>query len=108
MRRTAREMEPPAVRLNEEQHIDGFQPEGVDGEEITRQDGVFVVVEEWAPAPPVLHALGCGRHVLALQDHLHGRAPNRIPKLAQLTLNFAIAPARMLLRKTDDHRRDIQ
>ncbi len=82
---TTSEVDTSAPQFDKEEDVDGFQPHRFDGEEVTRDDVIFVVCEEGTPSTAVLRTLRCGRHVLALQDIANRRAPNRVPEFAQLT-----------------------
>ena len=95
-------MHATAPEFDEKEDVQRLQPSGLDGEEVTRNHLVFVVLEKSAPTAPVLAAFGCRRDTLSLQYIADGRAADVMSELAQLALDLAVAPSWVLLRQPQD------
>jgi hypothetical protein len=84
-------VDPPGVQLDEEQHIQTPQPDGVDGEEITGDDPGGLLAQERPPrwsGPPWG---GVEPMVAEGRADRGGRDLDAKPK--QLALNALVAPA---------------
>ena len=75
----ARQIHPAGVQFDEEQHVNGLQPQGLDGEEIAGQHLMLVVVQERAPRAAA--TLRCGRETMAPHHVLHGLGIEVEPQL---------------------------
>lgn len=100
-------MDTSAAQLNKKEHIQRFQPRGLDRKEITGDDFLLVVPQEGAPATPLLASFGCGRDTPSLEKIPNSRTPNVKAQLAQFALQLAIAPGWVLLRETEDERFEV-
>ena len=90
-------MYPPAAKLNEEQHTEAAEPEGLNGEEITGEHRLGVRAQELTPAEPSARASGRhGRPPKDLGDRCRG---NPHADTRQLADDPLITPARVLTRK---------
>ena len=97
-------MHATAPEFDEKEDVQRLQPSGLDGEEVTSNHLVFVVLEKGAPTAPVLASFGCWRDTLSLQYIADGRAADVMSELAPLALDLAVAPSWVLLRQPQDQR----
>ena len=95
---------PSTAKLNEQQHVQRFQPRRLDGEEGTRQQRLTVVAEERPSTTPAVASFGCWRDAVSFKDIPDGRTADVVAELAQLPLELAIAPGRVLLGQPQDQR----
>src|SRR4029450_8119497 len=93
-------MNPPGVVFDEEQHLQPLEPDGIDGEEVARDDPGGLSAQErpprgacpaWSRPEPVAAQRGSDRG---------GRNPNL--QAQQLTLDPLVAPAGILYGEADD------
>ncbi len=96
------QVDAPTPEFNKKQHIDGFQPGGLDGEEVAGHDLMFVVCEKRAPAAPLLASLWGGRNARSFEHIADGRAPDLVSEFAELTLQLAVAPRRVFLGEAQE------
>ena len=82
--------------LNEEQYVNRFQEERFDGEEITCQNLVFVVIHQVTPTMRS-PALWSRRNVVPSQDVGDSFVTDSVAKLFEFTLNPVIAEIVILL-----------
>ncbi len=100
------EMDPPARMLDEEQDIDPLEQEGLDREQVARDDAVSLLAQELTPgnfAP----ARGRTQSVTPEQGSDRRRRDRNAESL-ELTLNAPVTPPRVLSRKAQDERLDIR
>jgi hypothetical protein len=93
--------------MEEEEHVEGPQPESLHGEEIRRGDLLAVVAQEGPPGARPSPALGSRWHAVAPEDGADGRASCAVAELDQLPLDPEIAPGGVLLSQADDERIDV-
>jgi hypothetical protein len=72
--RAGDEFDPAAFQRDEEEHVDPFQPGGLDGEEITGERGRRVLAEKVAPGELV--SLRRRSYTVAGEDRPHRRGRN--------------------------------
>ena len=104
MHGAASQMDPAGTDLDEEEYIDSSQPQCFDGEAITGQQVLPMLVQKGLPGAALPSTHGCGRNKLAFEDVSNGGAPHTVPKLKQLAFDFAITPARVLSGQAHDQR----
>ena len=97
VRGAAHQVDPMAAELDETQHIQRFQPDSLDCEEVAGDDLVLVVRQKGAPRTALLAAFRGWRDVLALEHSADDWASDVIAVFAQFALQLAVAPARVLL-----------
>src|SRR5258708_26355765 len=100
MGRAASQIHAPRLKLDKEQHIYGLQEERVDREEIASEKLCLVMLHQLPPTGR-LAPLWCWRDAVPLQ-HIGSRLfTDLLTQLAQLPLDFAIPPIRLLVQQTD-------
>lgn len=90
----------PGVQVNEEEHPDGPQADGLDGKEIARQHAAGLGAQERAPGQ-ARAAWGGWDAVLAEHGADRGRR-GHVPELWQFAPKALVAPRRVLSRQPDD------
>src|SRR6266511_1093054 len=98
------EFDPAALERDEEEHVDPFQPGGLDREEIAGERRRRVLAEEVAPGE--LISLRRGRQPVADEDRPHRGRRNTDAKTPQLADDPSVAPTRVLASQTDNQRLD--
>ena len=93
-------LDPAAADREKHDHVEAAQPDRVDGEEVTGEDGLAVGAQEGAPRLPV--ALRRRRQTGGTEDVADGSRRDGDADLAQLTHDPLIAPARVLAREPQD------
>jgi hypothetical protein len=83
--------------MDEEEHVEGPQPESFYCEEVGREALVAVVAREGPPDARPAPALGSGRYPVAPEDRADGRAPNAVALLGELPVDPEVDPGRILL-----------
>jgi hypothetical protein len=97
-------MDSPRAELDEEEHIQGFQPQRFHRKEITGQELVLVLAKESPPGAALPSTHGCSRDMLAFEHVSYGGASYTIAELEQFSFDFARAPPRVLSRQAHDQR----
>jgi hypothetical protein len=101
----AREVHTPRAEFDEEEHIQAPEPEGLDGEEVARDDRRGVGRQELAPAELGASA---GRRDAALPEDLGDRRRRHsLTDTCQLADDPLISPARVLTCKTQNQVTDL-
>lgn len=87
--------------LNEEEHIQSFQPDRFHSKEVARQKLILVVREE---GPPADGAIANRRRldVVSFKDVANGGLGSFTAQLTELTLDLAIAPSGILLGQPEN------
>jgi hypothetical protein len=80
--------------LDEEEHVDPFEEDGVDGEKVARQDATGLGGEELLPRGP--GAAGCGVDAGPVQDVPYGAGRDLVAETDQLTVDAPMAPGRIV------------
>ena len=94
IRRATRQMHTTATQLDEEEHVEPFQPDRLDGEEIDREHAAAVRSHELAPRRRP--ALTRRSEASGPKPRAHGRRRHRDTKTLQFADNPWIAPSRVL------------
>lgn len=81
----------PALELDEEEHVQGLQPDRLDGEEVTGDDRGGLGADELAPGVPVWARTG-----LDGRDAADARGGDLDAELLELALDPLITPARLI------------
>jgi hypothetical protein len=95
-------MNAAAPEFTEEQHVQRLQPSRFNGEEVTGNDLILVVVEKRAPPAPLLAAFRGRRDTPSFEHVPDRRTPDVMPEFAKLALQLAIAPRRIFLREAQE------
>ena len=82
---------PPAMQFDEEEHVQGLQPDRLDGEQVTGDDRGGLGAHELAPGVPVRVRTG-----LDGQDAADARSGDLDADLLELALDSLVAPAVVL------------
>jgi hypothetical protein len=96
------ELDSAALERDEEEHVDSFQPGGLDGEEIAGERRRRVLTEEVAPGELV--SLRRRRQTMADEDRPHRCRRNRDAKASQFADDPSVAPRRVLACELNDER----
>jgi hypothetical protein len=96
-------MDPAGGHLEHEQDIQPLQQDGVHGEEVHGQHTRGLGAEKLPPRDR--RARRCGNDAGAVQDGPHRAAPD--PEAAQLTVDAAVAPGRILPGQPQHQRPDL-
>jgi len=96
----ARYSTPARPDRDEEEHIQAPQPDGIDGEEVTRERRCSVLSQERAPVELV--TLRRRRETGPLEDVTHERGRDGDPELAQLADDADVAPVAVFARELQD------
>jgi hypothetical protein len=95
-------MDTAGVQLDEEQHVQSPQPDGVDGEEVAGQDPRGLLTQERLPRRA--HPSRRGIKPVAAQGGADGGSRDLDTQPEQLALDTLVTPARILLSEADDQR----
>src|SRR5215472_2863811 len=95
--RAAGEVHATAADLDEKEYVEPGQPDRVDHEEVGRQDLVSVLAHELAPG--ALAAARSQRQAMAAEHAAHDQVGAAVAQLAELALDLAIPPPRVLARQ---------
>ncbi len=82
-------------QLDEEEHVDGPQEERLDGEEITGEHLVAVVLDEGTPRCARLTPLRRKWSLMSFEDAPDSGAPDGISLFDQLSVDSTVYPARI-------------
>ena len=86
----AGQVHPAGGQLDEEEDVEAAEQDGIDGEEVTSQNGAGVSKEEFAPRQA---SSTRGRRYALAPEHLaDGGSREPVTQLAQLTLDPKVAP----------------
>src|SRR5260221_8282224 len=92
--------------FNEEQHVQGLQPNRFDSEEIVRQQGCFVVVDKCAPVGGNFPRRN-GTNAVTPQDFANRFMADAVAQLLQLTRDAVIAPV-VFPRQSEHQLREVR
>src|SRR5690242_13877035 len=95
MGRTTGQMHPPAIQLDEENHIQSPQPSGFYREEIASKHLARIVGEKSRPITASICALGRWRHMFMFKNIPHCGAADPVAQLEQFAMPATIAPSRV-------------
>jgi len=88
------EVNAPGVDLDEEQHMETAQGDGIDAEEVRRDQGVGLAGNELAPRRP--GAIGGGFASGVAEDLPDCRSGDAVSETAHLAMDTSVAPVRVL------------
>jgi len=94
-----------ATELDEEKHVEPFESEGVDGEEVCGDDVSGLGPQERPPRRA--RSPGSGPETVVLQDPSNRARRQADAELDQLALDPAVAPPGVLAGQTHDERRGL-
>jgi hypothetical protein len=106
MRRHPEHMDLTGGDLDHKQHVQTFEQHRVHGEEVHRQDAVGLGPQELPPRER--RPDRCRVDTAALQDGPDGAGPKLVPEPAQLTVDAAVAPGRVLPGQPQHQIADLQ
>ncbi len=89
------EMNLARAQFDEEEHVDGLQPDGFHGKKVTGQDLLLVMGHELPPTNGAV-ANWSGENVVTVEDVAHGCQGNLETQFEQFTHNLAITKAGVL------------
>ena len=92
--RDSGEVHPSGVDLDEEQDVEAVQGDGVDAEEVGRDCGVGLAVNELAPG--WFGAVGCGFASCVSDDLPDGGGGDALSKLEEFAVDVPVAPGRVV------------
>ena len=96
--------DPPTAELDEEQHVEAFEQDGVDVEEVRGHDARRLGTQELTPGgAAVAGEQGRGRGPRMIWAMV--LAARRTPSLTELTLDAPVAPPRVLPGQAHDEGR---
>ena len=87
----ASQMNLAGADLDEEEHVQCFQAQGFDREEITGQQVVLVLAQKGTPGAALPGTQRSSRNSVPFEHSSDGRAPNTVAELEQLSFDFAVA-----------------
>jgi hypothetical protein len=90
----AREVDPPSVDLDEEQHVETAEKHRVDGEKVAGQHGCRLGLQELRPGRT--RSPGCRLDSVLTQDGPHGRRRQPDSGGSQLSVNPPVSPRGVL------------
>ena len=108
MSRNARNVYTPRSNFDEKENKEGLKSNGFDGEEITRQQSILVVIEEPSPSRGRF-LLGNGQYIVTPKNLAYLFVADAVAKLLEFAGDAVIAPmilAGELEHKLDDLRFD--
>ena len=105
MVRHPRDPDPPSAEFDEEEHIELFERERVDGEEVGGHDMRSLRSQECPPRGP--RSSRGGPDSVVLQDPGDGARRQPDVELDQLSLDAAVTPPRVLGGQTDNEARGL-
>jgi hypothetical protein len=105
MGRDARQEDLATLEVDEEQHVETTQCDGIHGEEITRQRPSSLSPEELGPRRS--RSSRCGAKTVTTQDIAHACRRYGDTELGALPDDAEIAPARVLPRQAEDESDDV-
>ena len=88
---TASKINSTRTYFDKEQNVDRLKKERINGEEITRQDLLFVVLHEMSPTHGAF-ALRYRRNTVSRQDIANRLVTDNVSQLTQFALKAIIAP----------------
>jgi hypothetical protein len=91
--------DPPAAELDEEQHVEAFEQDGVDVEEIGGHNTRSLGTQERTPSGAT--APGSRAEAVVLQNLGDSARRQAHAEFAEFTLDAAVAPPRIILRQAD-------
>jgi hypothetical protein len=94
MRRDPEHVDLAGGDLDYEQHVQPFEEDGVDGEEVHRQHTLGLCPEELPPGQG--RPLGRRSNTGTVEDGPYGTGPDPVAEPAQLAVDPAVAPSRVL------------
>ena len=94
------QMDPPGSQFDEEQYVDGFEPDRLHREEIASQDLILVVPKEAAPGSS--RSLRGWCNLMPFENATYRRGAQPVAKLKHFPLDLVVAPAMVLFRQTYD------
>ena len=83
--------------FNEEQNIDCVESQGFDGEEITGEELISVMIEKSAPRKPAVSPLWSRGNAMASQDVANRDGINAVAQLEEFAADPFVSPAQVLL-----------
>src|SRR5207237_1376393 len=105
IRRATGDVHTAAAQLDEEEHVQPLQPNGLDCEEIDREHASPVRSHELTPCHPTARA--GGSETLCPKPRAHRRRRHRHAKALQFADDALITPPRVVSRETDNQRSDL-
>jgi hypothetical protein len=100
----ANQMNLAGTDLDEEEHVQCFQAQGFDREEITGQQVVLVLAQKGTPGAALPGTQSSSRNSVPFEHSSDGRAPNTVAELEQLSFDFAVAVSGVLFGSAHDQR----
>ena len=94
------------VEFDEEQHVVAAQHDGVDGEEVARDDPGSLGTQERRPR--LRCSAGCGIDPRCLEDRPDRRRRDGDAEAGEFAVDAAVAPGRVLPSETDDRPTDLE
>jgi hypothetical protein len=98
-------MDSPGVELDEEQHVQPPQPDGVDGEEVARHDPGRLLAQECSPGRG--HRPWRWIQSMTAEGGADCGCRDLHPEAQQFSLDALVAPAGILLGQADDQLLDV-
>ena len=95
------EMNLARAQFDEEEHVDGLQPDGFHGKKVTGQDLFLVMGHELPPTNGAV-ANRSGENAVTVEDVAHGCQGNLETQFEQFTHNLAITEAGVLSSETEN------
>ena len=92
----AREVDAACAQFNEEEHVDRFEPQGFDGEEIAGDELILVMVEKSALRKSAVSPLWGRRNAMPLEEITDSRAIDGVAEFDQFAFNMVVAPTTVL------------
>ena len=89
------------AQFDEEEHVDGLKQDSFHGEEITRQDLLFVVIHQMSPAKRAM-ANRSWLDAVTVENVANGWLGNLEIQLDDFALDFAVTPARVFSGETEN------
>jgi hypothetical protein len=105
MRGHARDVHVAGFRLHEEQHVEPFQGDGVDVEQIGGRDPVGVRFQERPPGG--VGTPGCGWDPPLFQDSADRALSDAVARAPQLAVDSPVSPAGIIAGHRDDQVADL-
>jgi hypothetical protein len=88
------------TQVNEEEYIEGLEPNSFDGEEITGKDLGFVMAHEMTPTDGAIANRG-RLDAMAVKNIANGGLRDLETQFDELTLDFAIPPTEIFYSQTE-------
>lgn len=104
---TARQMDPPRPQFAKEEDIHGVREGRLDREEIARHHEIAMAPEKGAPCAALLSAAWAWRNAMTFEHIPHRGTTDGVGEFAQLAMDLAIAPTRILADQVQDQGLDL-